>query len=77
MRSTALLHSLGIESLKDALLLALLLTLTGSAVVLGVGLQIGPTTDADRTRTREIEALFARIREATCATDKNAQQSPQ
>lgn len=70
----ALLRSLGIETRKDALLLALLLTVTSSAVVLGVGLQIAPAIKADGTRAREIEALFARIREASCATDQAAQQ---
>ncbi len=73
-RTRALARSLGIESRKDALLLALLLTLTSSAVVVGVGLQIAPARKADGNRAREIEALFARIRAASCSTDESGRQ---
>lgn len=56
---------LGIQSAKDALLLALLVAGASAAMVAGLYLQISPAREAAFSRTQEMEALFKSLRQTS------------
>jgi hypothetical protein len=53
------------QSGKEALLLSLLVAVTGVLVVLGVGLQLPSAGQSGRSRVHEVEALLTSIRQET------------
>jgi hypothetical protein len=61
----SLFRGLGGQSGKEALLLMLLVAVTGAVVVLGVSLQLPSARQSERTHLREVEALLISIRHET------------
>jgi hypothetical protein len=53
------------QSGKEALLLSLLVALTGAFVVVGVGLQLPSAGQSGGSRVQEVEALLTSIRQET------------